>query len=788
MIRVAFGSVPKDGGTFTFYRNIRPHLLEWGVDLRCVSVGKDQAALTEQAFVDEGCVQLAASTTDLKQQAKAFADWCSASSIDIVIGINSPAILSAIIHLPEGIRAIARCANGFDEGYRLTLIGRERLQRIVALVPRLRDDLSAHYGVDPAAMVLIPNGAAPDRYENAAARQRGSDGAIQLGFLGRLEHGQKGVMHIPAILDGLDRRGVQYRLRIAGKGRHEYDLKEQLQGRMRDGRVTFEGVLTPDAIPPFLSQIDVFLFTSHFEGCPNALLEAMMAGTVPVSWRLAGITDFLLVDGITGWLSETGDTETFAEHVAVLAKDRAALAAMASKGAIAARSRFSIDACAKAYAALFRELMDEAPAAWTPKPWSAFNPDPMFRRHPLARFLPEQHRIKIRKLAGRIRAKKTVVPNLLPKQSRSEKAVEASGQVVHQIINSAALDRGGAERLVRHLHDNLPDKGIRSHLVALEETDLAGLENASTLGLSSPYDPRALSRLRTYCKRVKPKDVVHVHLFPASAHSALLAHLGAVKGQLIFTEHNTSNRRRRHMLGGLIDRRVYRAFDRIVAISEGVESELLAARPWLCGLTTVIPNGCEMRFDAVTQRPKRGTVGIISIGRLVEQKGFSKALDAVAEIQHHDFNYTILGDGPLRDSLVAKAASLGIADKVTFAGHCADVKPFLENADICLIPSLWEGFGLVAVEAMNASLPVVASNVPGLREVVGKDDKAAILVDPLDTTSISAALVSLLASSDLRTKLGSAGFIRAGEFGLDAFLNAHVALYENCHSEAADAV
>jgi len=91
-IKVAFGSVPKDGGTFTFYRNIR--------------------------YADEGCVRLASNSLSMKQQAQVFTDWVQDNDINCVMAINSEGILSAIPHLPGHVRVLSRCANAFDHGYR----------------------------------------------------------------------------------------------------------------------------------------------------------------------------------------------------------------------------------------------------------------------------------------------------------------------------------------------------------------------------------------------------------------------------------------------------------------------------------------------------------------------------------------------------------------------------------------------------------------------------------------------------------------------------------------------
>jgi glycosyltransferase involved in cell wall biosynthesis len=374
-MRVALGSVPKDGGTFTFYRNLRPTLLGQEIELRCVTLGQAQNRLWDDAFADTGCHRLGPDVRSLKAQARLFVDWCADEQIDLVIGINSEGILAAIPHLPSSVSVIARCANGFEEGYQLTMAGGARLARIVALTPRLRDDLVGEYGADPDRVVLIPNGINAEPFELAARRPRGTGALLELVFLGRLEHNQKGVLHLPPIVRALRARGIPFRLRIAGKGKHEPQLRRELAPFVGEGTVAFEGPLSPEAVPRFLGAADIFVFTSHFEGCPNALLEAMMAGAVPICWRLPGITDYLIEHGMTGFLSEVGDTEGFATFVADLSKDRARLDCMRQTTAAMARARFAIEIAGQAYGDLFRSVMSESAPAWTPRAWSDFQPE-----------------------------------------------------------------------------------------------------------------------------------------------------------------------------------------------------------------------------------------------------------------------------------------------------------------------------------------------------------------------------------------------------------------------------
>lgn len=385
---VAYGSVPKDGGTFTFYRNIKDQLSVHDIDIRCVTVGRQQAKLIEKDYIDSNCVLIASESYDLKQQAHQFTEWCEKSGIDIVIGVNSEPILSSFPHLPERIRCVSRCANAFDHGYRITMSGRDRLAAIVALTPRLRDDLIKDYGADPSLLHLIPNGIDPALFEKASAAQRGFNEQVRLGFLGRLEHKQKGVLHLPHIVKELNKLNVPFILRVAGKGKHGKQLQEEMAKVSRLGQIEYLGALPPKEIPDFLASTDVFVFTSHFEGCPNALLEAMMAGCVPVSWLIEGITDYIIEDRKTGYLIKNRDYAGFAAAISELSSGSQTLLEMSRKVAYEARKRFSNERAASQYAELFHNVMKQAPPSWKPVDWREFSGDQNFRHSWIERSLP----------------------------------------------------------------------------------------------------------------------------------------------------------------------------------------------------------------------------------------------------------------------------------------------------------------------------------------------------------------------------------------------------------------
>jgi len=178
---------------------------------------------------------------------------------------------------------------------------------------------------------------------------------------------------------------------------------------------------------------------------------------------------------------------------------------------------------------------------------------------------------------------------------------------------------------------------------------------------------------------------------------------------------------------------------------------------------------------------RRGPVlGIV--GRLAEQKGHAVLLQAMPEVlkTFPEAVLLIIGDGPERDSLEEKSRNLGLADRVLWLGSKTQEEVFQLYGimDIFVMPSLYEGFGLTAAEAMAAGLPVVASDVEGLREVV-EDEKTGYLCRPGDSLELAGRLKELLADADHARAMGGRGRERAKAlFSLERFSESMLLAYE----------
>jgi glycosyltransferase involved in cell wall biosynthesis len=313
MIKVAYGSIPKEGGTFSFFLNHKNALKDFGIDLYCVTVGFQSNLLVNRTFHTEGCVYLARHSFTLKKQVEKFIQWVEDEEIDVIIPVNSEPMNSSVSVLPSKVKVISRVANSFKLGYQIAVDFDEFIDRYVALSSRAYEDLMA-LGIERERITKIPNGfdtslitAENIRYSaSSVIRVGGFASRLRLGFVGRLEHNQKGVFHLKPILMELENRGIDFSLEIIGSGKDKVKLKNDLAYFIEEGKVMFLGSIKRDELIGYYKNFDILLFTSHFEGMPNVLIESLCSGNFAISWRLPGITDEIIGKD-SGALFELGD-------------------------------------------------------------------------------------------------------------------------------------------------------------------------------------------------------------------------------------------------------------------------------------------------------------------------------------------------------------------------------------------------------------------------------------------------------------------------------------------------
>ena len=355
---------------------------------------------------------------------------------------------------------------------------------------------------------------------------------------------------------------------------------------------------------------------------------------------------------------------------------------------------------------------------------------------------------------------------------------------IHHIINDYNLSLGGAQRLAIDLHMGGLDAGLSSKLFGLSKDPEYNFEGVRSLKYKSTYQFIVMVKLWRYFKKdVNQGDVIHVHLFPAIFYVSVLQILKLIpKCKLILTEHNTTNNRRSKLWGKWVDYLTYKSYDRIIAISKGTAEAFLKWKPSTKNKVQIINNGAHLTFDNSIVRKQKLIPIIISVGRLHTQKNYKTALNAISKIKNLNFEYWIAGVGELEEELKAYVVNLGLQNFVKFLGYVSDIPSLLKKADIFLIPSQWEGFGLAAIEAMNASLPSVVGKVPGLGDLIKEDGEDAFLVTPFNENMIAKRLAQLIENKELRHKMGKKAFAQSLNFGVDTMIKDYIKLYKEVYN------
>jgi glycosyltransferase involved in cell wall biosynthesis len=353
-------------------------------------------------------------------------------------------------------------------------------------------------------------------------------------------------------------------------------------------------------------------------------------------------------------------------------------------------------------------------------------------------------------------------------------------KILH-IIDS--LETGGAELLLKQICDGQIAQGMepsvyvcRRHAGELDSSfrrARISLFESGCRQLKSPLQVIALAR---HFQRFR-YDVVHVHLFPAQLWAALAAALVPLSCEFVTTEHNTWNRRREPIWRPL-DRWMYRRYDAVICITDAVRANL---RQWILPYRNelaVIPNGIDLtRFVAAPNRTNRKPDTILSVGSLSDRKDHATLLRAAGQLE--SVQVLIAGDGPLRNSLRKLCAELRLHERVRFLGRRDDIPELMASAEVYVQPSRVEGFGLAPLEAMAAGLPVIASDAPGMREVV---DGAALTFPVGNADALAGRLRDLLSKPELRAELSRASLRRAAQFSIDRTVEGYQMVYEAVRS------
>ena len=192
--------------------------------------------------------------------------------------------------------------------------------------------------------------------------------------------------------------------------------------------------------------------------------------------------------------------------------------------------------------------------------------------------------------------------------------------------------------------------------------------------------------------------------------------------------------------------------DCVVTVSEAVKKDIMKYDMVSEKKIVIIHNGVDasrfLNADGSDLRAefvlKAGAPVIGSVGRLFIQKGQRYLIEALPILKNDfpDIRLIIAGDGPLLHELESLASRLGVKDNIIFAGTRRDVPEIISLLDVFVFPSVWEGFGNALIEAMSAGKPVIASDIPPVKEITDSG-ACAIFVPPKDPPAIAEAVKKL---------------------------------------------
>ena len=292
----------------------------------------------------------------------------------------------------------------------------------------------------------------------------------------------------------------------------------------------------------------------------------------------------------------------------------------------------------------------------------------------------------------------------------------------------------------------------------------AGLE-AVQIPCSGQLDPQLGSRLRSIVEATGA-DVVHAHGYKADIYASL-AYLGSGRRPaLVSTCHTWYDNDRAVRAYGALDRGVLRFFDEVVAVSAAVASRLRKAgvRPERIalirnGIAAAAGDGSLEGQRSQTARGENLRVGLV--GRLAPEKGVDVFLKAVAQVAalYPKAEFVVAGDGPDRGALDNLMAELKLHGRAVLLGRQADMPAIYESLDVLVSASRLEGLPIALLEGMQTGLPVVATAVGEVPEVV-VDGQTGILVAPEDPAALAGAIGRMLGDAGLRERCGRAGQAR----------------------------
>ena len=323
------------------------------------------------------------------------------------------------------------------------------------------------------------------------------------------------------------------------------------------------------------------------------------------------------------------------------------------------------------------------------------------------------------------------------------------------IITSLGI--GGAEKLLLYYLKKLDRQKYSLYVCCFREKPDDLIEEMSmysqviNLKIKNKFNPFVILDIIKLIKKIDP-DVIHTHLFQPRVY-ATIAHLFYNRSILITQKHSIVNPKK-HNIFILFELLSIRMNKKVIAISESVKKSLVKYEFVPANKIFVLPNCIDIQLfsRAAIRVPIKNKNNIVIgvVGRLEKVKGINYLLMAMKIIlsKFPEARLEIIGDGSQTGVLIELSKNLGISNSIKFFGKFTNVIPFYSKMDIFVLPSILEGFGIVLLEAMAAGVPIIASDVNGIKEVI-VDKESGILIPPKNPKAIAEAINQLIENPKL---------------------------------------
>ncbi len=292
------------------------------------------------------------------------------------------------------------------------------------------------------------------------------------------------------------------------------------------------------------------------------------------------------------------------------------------------------------------------------------------------------------------------------------------------------------------------------------------------------YNPLLIFKIFKYINKY---DLIHVHLFPSFYWVAFAKIFSLSKTKLIFTEHNTENRRMRNWFWKMVDQIVYHQYETIIAISKATKQALIEHLRYQANIITV-NNGVnisKVRDEGKTDLSEvasryREKIILLQIANFREDKDQDTLIRALPLLPD-DYVAIFIGDGKRRAYCEELSNQLNVQNRVDFVGVQNNVGAYIKLAEVIVMSSHIEGFGRAAVEGMALRKPVIASNVPGLADVVLG---AGLLFEVGDYEKLAEIILSLSNDREYYEEIAQKCYERADMFDIGQMVKQYEEIYD----------